>query len=189
MKSLSLSFLSLAVLVGITLTSSAKETVMYKKVDKDGKVVFTDKPIPGSKAVTIKTDVNVVKTPKPTFRKPSTDKPDDSEKKPFQYKMLAIDTPKDDEGIRANDGNVNVVIAITPNLQEGHSVQLRLDGNDTGQPQKIPYFSLSGVERGTHQLQAVVINDGSGDVVQSSDSISFHALIASRLNQNRRNKR
>lgn len=163
---------------------------MYKKIDKDGNVVFTDKPIPGSKPITVKTDVNVVTTPKPTYKPPSVNEPAEmADEEKFQYDVFAIDSPKDDEGIRANDGRVNVVVAITPNLKPNHSVQLRLDGNSVGQAQKIPYFNLTEVERGTHQLQAEVVEDGSGETVQTTEAISFHALIASRLNQNRRKKR
>ncbi|GAA0205646.1 DUF4124 domain-containing protein [Kangiella japonica] len=190
MKSLYLTVLSLFVLASCSLAVLAKETVMYKKIDKDGNVVFTDKPIPGSKPITVKTDVNVVSTPKPTFKAPSISQPTEMvDEKEFQYEVLAIDTPKDDEGIRANDGRINVIVAVTPNLRPNHSVQLKMDGNNTGQAQKIPYFNLSDVERGTHQLQAVIIDDDSGEAVQSSDTVSFHALIASRLNQNRRKKR
>lgn len=190
MKSLSVTVISLLALSFCFIAVSAKETVMYKKIDKDGNVVFTDKPIAGSKPITVKTDVNVVSTPKPTYKAPAQNVPSEyADEEVFQYEVLAIDTPKDDEGVRANDGRINVIVAITPNLQPNHSVQLKMDGNNVGQAQKIPYFNLTEVERGTHQLQAVVIEDGSGETVQSSDTMSFHALIASRLNQNRRKKR
>ncbi|PXF64007.1 DUF4124 domain-containing protein [Kangiella spongicola] len=191
MKSLLVTIVSLLALSCGSIATSAKETVMYKKIDKDGNVVFTDKPIPGSKPITVKTDVNVVSTPKPAYKAPTisdSSEEDDDEKK-FKYEVLAIDTPKNDEGIRANDGRINVIVAVTPNLRPNHSVQLKLDGNNVGQAQKIPYFNLTEVERGTHQLQAMIIDDDSGETVQSSDAISFHALIASRLNQNRRKKR
>lgn len=191
MKSLLVTIVSLLALSCGSIATSAKETVMYKKIDKDGNVVFTDKPIPGSKPITVKTDVNVVSTPKPAYKAPTlsdSSEADDDVKK-FKYEVLAIDTPKNDEGIRANDGRINVIVAVTPNLRPNHSVQLKLDGNNVGQAQKIPYFNLTEVERGTHQLQAMIIDDDSGETVQSSDAISFHALIASRLNQNRRKKR
>lgn len=190
MKSLTLTALALFALASYSIAILAKETVMYKKIDKDGNVVFTDKPIPGAKPITIKTDVNVVTTPKPTYKAPPLNEPPvmPVEEK-FQYEVLAIDTPKNDEGIRANDGRINVVVAVTPNLRPNHSVQLKLDGSNVGQAQKIPYFTLTEVERGTHQLQAEVVEDGSGETVQTTEAISFHALIASRLNQNRRKKR
>lgn len=166
----------------------AKETVMYKKVDANGKITFTDKPIPGAKAIKVKTDTNVVSTPKlRTLNQPRMNA-QQTDAKPFKYEVLAIDTPKDDEGVRANDGSVNVVIGVTPNLQPNHSIQLQLDGSKVGQQQKIPYFTLTEVERGTHGLQAVIINDETNEPVQSSDTITFHALKTSILNNNNRKK-
>lgn len=168
---------------------AAKETVMYKKIDEDGNVVFTDKPIPGSKAIKVKTETNVVETPKPSFRPQITQEKKPEGKDNFKYDVLAIDMPKNDEAVRANAGNINVVVAITPNLQTRHSVQLKLDGQNKGQQQSVPYFTMTEVARGTHQLQAVIVDKETGEEIQSSEAISFHTLRASRLNNKRRNKR
>lgn len=170
---------------------SANETVMYKKIDKDGNVVFTDKPIPGSKPVKIKTDTNVVETPKVTLPKrtrPNNNRQDQTQQE-FSYDTFAIDAPKNDEAIRANDGNINVVVGLSPRLLPNHSVQLKLDGKDISQAQKVPYFSLSEMERGTHELQAVIVDDETGEEVQNSETITFHILIASRLNNKKRRNR
>lgn len=166
-------------------TVAANETVMYKKVDKNGKVTFTDKPIPGSTPITIKTNTNVVKTPKPTLiqRQPKDAPNEDKGEQAFKYEVLSIDSPSNDKAVRANDGDINVIVGITPNIQPQHSLQLLLDGEAVGTAQKGPYFSLNNVNRGTHQLSVKVIDDESKDTVQTSESITFHLLRASRLNR------
>lgn len=161
---------------------AADETVMYKKVDENGNVTFTDKPIPGSTLIKVETDVNIVDTPKTNFQI----KAQKDEEQPFQYDVLAIDQPQNDQGVRANDGTINVVVGLTPQLKIEHSLVLKLDGQQYGQRQKVPYFALSGVERGTHDLQVVVMNDDTDEEVQTSQAIKFHALKTSILNNNRR---
>lgn len=161
---------------------AAKETVMYKKVDKDGNITFTDQAIPGSQQITVKTDVNVVTTPKPRVLRPNPDASSANQQKPFKYDVLAIDTPKNDEPVRANNGDINIVAGISPNLRRGHSVQLSMDGSAVGSIQKIPYFNLNNVDRGTHKISISVINDDTQEVIQTSEIISFHVLRASILN-------
>lgn len=162
-------------------SSSAKETVMYKKIDENGKIIFTDKPIPGSKPITIKTDTNVVSTPKPV-REEREEQPSPKganempEQDTFQYQVLAIDTPTNDESVTANGGELNVIVGITPNIQPNHSLQLVMDGKAASSPQKIPYFSLKNTASGTHQLAVTVIDDDTGEQIQESDAITFHIL-------------
>ena len=184
MKSL-LKLFSVVLLISTGGAGVTKETVMYKKVDKNGKITFTDKPIPGSTPITIKTDTNVVSTPKPqvTQRQPVNNPDDNSEQEPFQYEVLAIDEPSNDEAVRANSGDLNVIVGITPNIQPNHSLQLMMDGSLVGTPQNSPYFSLNNVDRGTHQLAVTVIDKDTKKQIQTSETITFHLLRASILNR------
>ncbi|WP_223668765.1 DUF4124 domain-containing protein [Kangiella shandongensis] len=171
---------------GVLTALAANETVLYKKVDKDGNVIFTDKPIPGSTPVKVNTDKNTVETPRSSFRTRQEVNDEDSEEA-FQYEVLAIDSPQNDEGIRANDGNINIIAGITPQLKAEHSLQLVIDGSAYGSAQKLPYFNLTNVDRGTHTASIDVINDKTQEVIQSSQPITFHVLRASRLHNKRRN--
>ncbi|AKE51293.1 DUF4124 domain-containing protein [Kangiella geojedonensis] len=186
MKLLPLTLFTLFTMAGSLLSNAANETVMYKKVDKNGKVTFTDKPIPGSTPITIKTNTNVVDTPKPTIKPKTFSTPeelDDKSQEPFKYEVLAVDSPEHDQAVRANSGDINIIVGLTPSLQPNHSLQLIMDGSPVGSQQKIPYFALNGVDRGTHQISVQVIDDESKDTVQTSESITFHLLRASRLNR------
>ncbi|NVK21656.1 MAG: DUF4124 domain-containing protein [Kangiellaceae bacterium] len=161
-------------------TLSANETVMYKKVDKNGRVIYTDKPIPGAKPITVKTNTNVISTSKPVVTQKL--KLEEEKEETFEYSVLSIDKPSNDEAIRANDGNLYVIVGISPQLQPNHSVRLQMDGIAIGQAQKVPYFSLSNVDRGTHKLTAVIIDDDSQKILKTSEASSFHMLRATVLN-------
>ncbi|WP_195758367.1 DUF4124 domain-containing protein [Kangiella sp. HZ709] len=191
-------YLSSALLLAtVSAKSSAEEKTLYKKIDKNGRVIFTDKPLPGAKKVVVDTSKNVMAIPKVKTNKNVEDKfvvgfgkrkqDDNNEKtKPFQYQLLSIEKPTNDEAVRANDGNLYIIVAITPMLQREHSIRLLMDGEAASPDQKVPYFSLTSVDRGTHQLTAQVIDDSTGEILQSSESTEFHLLRASRLQNNRR---
>ena len=159
------------------LASAADEAVLYKKVDKDGNVVFTDKPIPGSKEVKVKTDVNVVKRPKPTI-KPDPEinqdegTEDDEEK---IYDVLAIDKPSNNQAVQLVGGKFTVIVGISPKLKSGHSLQLYLNGSDRGRPQSSAYFSVTDIGKGSYTLKIAVLDSQTEEIIQSSDSITVMA--------------
>lgn len=163
--------------------TSAGATVLYKTVDKDGKVTYTDKPSDEAEAITVQTDRNVVSTPRMNSGspQPSNDKEEKSEG--TAYDIFAIDSPADEEGVRANDGSVNIVVGISPRIHPNHSIRMHMDGAPVGQDQKIPYFNLANVDRGSHELVAMVINDETQEIVQISKSVTFHLLRTSNLNR------
>ena len=173
--------LSLLFVTALWMTMS-DATVLYKKVDKDGKVTYTDKPIEGAEAITVKTNQNVVSTPRISPSK-QQQADDDQEEQGSKYEVFAIDSPSNDQGVRANDGVVNIVIGISPHIQPNHSIRLHMDGIQVGQDQKIPYFNLANVARGTHELVAMVINDETQEIVQTSNAVTFHVLRTSILNR------
>ncbi|MBD3654617.1 DUF4124 domain-containing protein [Kangiella sp.] len=172
--------LSLLCIASLAATQ-ADATVLYKKVDKDGKVTYTDKPSEDAEAITVKSNRNVVSTPR--MNTPPPQGTDEEEQQEAQYDVFAIDSPGSDEGVRANDGTVNIVIGISPQIQPNHSIRLHMDGAQVGQDQKIPYFNLGNVDRGTHELVAMVINDETQEIVQTSKAVTFHVLRTSILNR------
>lgn len=176
---------SISILLACGFSSFAEEKVLYKKVDKNGRVTFTDKPVPGSTKVVVNTNKNLMAIPRVKSNPKVADK-DEKNEKEKAYQLIAIEQPSNDEAIRANDGNLYVIVALTPHLARNHSMRLLMDGSQVGQDQKVPYFSLTNIERGTHELTAQVIDDETGTVLQSSKSISFHILKSSRLQKNRR---
>ena len=172
----------LVLLISTVSFSLANATVLYKKVDKDGNVTYTDKPSEDAEAITVKTNRNVVTTPRVNSTTNQT-KTGDKEAQEFAYEVFAIDSPNDDEGVRANDGSMTVVVGISPSIQPNHSIRLHMDGVQVGQDQKIPYFNLANVNRGTHELIAMVINDETQEIVQTSQAVTFHLLRTSILNR------
>jgi len=171
------SFFLLSILLSLHLTTAlfaADEAIMYKKTDKNGNVVFTDKEIPGSKPIKVKTDTNVISRPKPTVFQPQTGtEPDDNEDNVYQ--TFEIDKPNNNQAVQTVNGNVTVIANLSPRLQPKHLLQIFVDGEPVGPPQRSLYFALTKIEKGPHQLSLVAIHMDTGEEVQSSESVSFKA--------------
>jgi hypothetical protein len=88
--------------------------------------------------------------------------------------------PANEETVHDNEGNVVVQVAVSPTLAPGNRIVLLLDGRQVSR-QPGTTLALSGVERGTHTLQAQVV-DTNGATLVASPPVTFYMWQASRLN-------
>ncbi|MBL1142534.1 MAG: DUF4124 domain-containing protein [Proteobacteria bacterium] len=146
------------------------ETV-YKSVDEDGNIIFTDKPSEEAEEIKIE-KLETIENPNPAKYKPS---PKQAEESAFQYESLTVSSPENGAGIRSNNGNVSISLSLEPALQTGHKIIISMDGKEIGSGSSV---SLQNVDRGTHSISASVI-DGSGKKLISTSS-SFSLLRATK---------
>jgi hypothetical protein len=99
---------------------------------------------------------------------------------------IAIVQPADDETVHDNLGNVTVQVAVSPGLAQGNRIVLLLDGQPVAQGAATG-FALSGIERGSHALQAQVVGSG-GATLAASPPVNFHMWQASKLFPSRKPK-
>ena len=160
-------------------TSHALAAGIFKQVLDDGTVLYSDKASPGA--------VEVFLPPLQTFQAQSVPLADsdgeDGEVVPAfpGYESFSIVQPANNETLRDNGGNVAVSLAVKPELQPGHRVDIRMNGTSLGVGGSTS-LSLTNVDRGTHTLHAV-IQDASGKEVASTGSVVFHLHRASALNR------
>ncbi|MDE1461713.1 DUF4124 domain-containing protein [Spartinivicinus poritis] len=155
---------------------AASYAEIYKTIDKDGKVVFTDNP-EGKPAEEVELKKgNTISLP-PAKISPSS-KSSDINSKSFSYREFNIKKPTQDATIRGS-GNFSVLAAISPNLRPGDSVQLYIDGKPYGSKQKGLLFNLNNVDRGTHSIVVKVLN--SDGRVLNSASVTVHVHRSSAL--------
>lgn len=100
--------------------------------------VFSDKPQPGAKEVTLK-PLNVVPLPKPDKTKPAADQqepvPANLDAAAPAYERFAVVYPEDNGSIVANTAVFDVRVAVEPALKlgEGHAIAVSLNGRPVGQ--------------------------------------------------------
>jgi hypothetical protein len=151
---------------------------IYKTVDANGNVVFTDiAPVdrsgqPAAQPVTVD-PVNSYQPP-PAPVPQQGDAPPESDDVGY-YAEIAVISPLEDETIRDNSGNVQIQITIAPRLRGDHRLMLILDGNDIGLEAVNGVFELSNVDRGTHTAAGRVI-DQLGNTVIESSPVTFNLM-------------
>lgn len=181
-------------LLTLTLATSAlAATKIYRVVDADGNVIFTDVPPEqrrGSEQTSEVIDVRPANAyDSPDRRRDQTGRDlwivEDANAEegeptdvPVVYTEVAVLSPAADEAVRANDGTILVSGAVRPELGEGHQVQLTLDGAVHSQSVSAQ-FTLTNVDRGTHSVSLSVV-DQNGAVLATSATHRFHVLRAHR---------
>jgi hypothetical protein len=157
----------------IFLVSNTNAHQLYRHVGPNGEVYFTDQPSPDSVPVEI-SPINVTPALSPSrITPPETEKP---EALAF-YKYFNILSPTEDQGVRANDGNVIINFSLQPALKPGHTIKLKIDGEDgelvqSGESLTVNLFNVS---RGLHAVQAFVL-DGNENMLMHAGPVSFHVL-------------
>lgn len=149
----------LALLIGSFATAE-----VYRVVDEQGRVTFTDSPPPGSKAEQLNLqDSNRLPPPAVQVARPES-KPDAG----IPDYRVAITSPPPDFHVNPGIRDLNVEISVTPSLRSGHRIELTDNG------EVVPGRSLQNiVVRGTHILLARVV-DGNGHVLSESEPVQIH---------------
>ncbi|HEY4732050.1 MAG TPA: DUF4124 domain-containing protein [Gammaproteobacteria bacterium] len=140
---------------------------VYRTVDDQGNVVFSDTPVEGAEKIRVDEIQTIAPDEVPKFV--YTPPPEVVE----TYSKLEIVSPENDSVIQSDEGNVTVSAVLEPalNLRAGHYLVLYLDGNEAASGTS-PQFILSNIERGTHILDIAVV-DQSGNQVINSPTVSF----------------
>tara|TARA_A100001037_G_scaffold131137_2_gene118902 strand:+ start:44533 stop:45144 length:612 start_codon:yes stop_codon:yes gene_type:complete len=163
--------------------SAHAETKIYKKVDAHGNVSFTDVPPRAheqAEAVDLGRSNSFAPpdTPAPAAEPTSTAPGADAEAREGdqqKYAALKIVSPAHDATVRQNAGNLTVTASVTPALAGNRKMQLLLDGVVASGPSRTTTFQLLNVDRGTHELQAQVV-DPAGRALFTSPASVFHML-------------
>ncbi len=151
---------------------------VYRSTGEYGEPVYSDEPQPGSTKVdvppiTIIPSVPVTQPPRaPSATAPSAE----------GYQRFAIVSPSADAAIRDNAGNVHVGLSLSPGLQAGDRIRIYLDGSAWGDPFRSTSMTLTNVSRGSHTLQAAVV-DETGAEIARTDTVTFHVQRVSSLLQ------
>ena len=168
---------ALVLLLALLTTSVDVNAKIYKSVDAEGRVVFTDIP-PKDDQQSVEVETYNTYTPATPIATPESEAEVEEpvEDVAPSYTSLRITAPSDDEPVRENAGNVTISVTSTPALDtsRGHTLQVLLDdvvmANGEGNS-----LSLTNVDRGTHSV-IVQIVDAQGEIKITSEAVTFHML-------------
>ena len=139
---------------------------VYKHVDENGNITFTDTPPADSELIEIRAP-NSISAPVPIeYHQEAAPTVAAAEK----YKV-EITAPANETIIPRGPGNFSVSASVTPGLQADSRLQLLIDGAARGEPQGGTSWALTNVFRGTHTLEVAVV-DGKGKQLAKSAGIT-----------------
>ncbi|KPU83241.1 hypothetical protein JI57_01925 [Psychromonas sp. PRT-SC03] len=164
-------FIYMFSLVFLSCNVYASSTSIYKEVDAQGNVHFSDKSSQQGQSVSIKIN-NVFSASKKTQAEKKIQPTQKQKTKIIDYQTNII-SPHNDISIRSNNGQLNVQVKISPNLLSTHRLQFFMDGIKIGKQQHASIFTLQGVDRGTHLLQVHLI-DKEKQIISKSPIVRVH---------------
>ena len=152
------------------LLAGSAHAEVYKSINADGEVVYSDTRTQGAEAV--KLPALPTYTPPPVT--PSTPSKAETVEKAV-YEDFVFLKPEDNATIRNNQGIINAELKLTPGLRSkrNHRVQFYLDGEAYGKPGNSIRTTMSNVDRGEHSLTASVL-DANGDAIISAAPVIVH---------------
>ncbi len=167
-------------LISIAMLCLSASAEVYKTVDENGKVTFTDTP-PADDTSAEKVElppINGQPPVTPTTRRPP---PQNQDTVPTKYKVL-ITSPKNDTQVLADQSSISIQVALEPGLHRSHRVEIYDNGqliSDEGSS-----ITISNLGRGTHSISAKVVTKG-GRVLGTAPSVQFHVFRPSALTRSR----
>jgi len=169
LKGKSVVLLALAALVA----SSVGAQVIYKVVQEDGTVLYTDQPIPGAKPLDL-SEVNSAVMPR--LATPPA-QPVDAEQPDGETYKIEVVAPAPETTIRDNQGRVSITARLSP--RANGQFHLWLNNQKIGS-QSSGAFMVEGLNRGAHTF-FITATDNTGKTLASSDPQTFYMHQASAL--------
>lgn len=160
-----------AVCAAIAFASQASAaTVLYRWVDSDGIVHYSDRPVPGAQKV----QIAAAQTYKSTPISGGTTRRASAQPAAPQYRSVAITSPTEGQTFTNTGGKIDGAAAVDPPLAAGHQLWFLIDG--TRQPDPADGLAASfDVGRGAHTL-AAVITDDQGRELATAPPVTFYVL-------------
>ena len=165
-------------LLFITCLSLSAQAALYKHTNEDGEVTYSDAP-PFAGAREMEAPP-IQRTPSVKYKPTAEKKAEEEKEQAFKYLTFAIDQPKNDETLRSNNGSINIMFKLIPelNTKEGHYINVYVDDKLVKKQTQNLTITLANIDRGSHNIKAEIKNK-QGQLLSSSGSTphSYAPLI------------
>ena len=160
-----------SLLIPAMLCSFTVCAALYKGLDEEGKVIYSDKPFENSEQFT-PPNITVVDAPKVPVKEEAVEEEEKATE--TKYTKFRISAPKQDQTIW-NEPDLMVSLQITPALSvaEGHTTWLLMDGKPIVKNSQSLLLQIGRSDRGEHKLQAQVRNK-KGKIIKRSKPVTVH---------------
>ena len=166
-----------AVISSLLASVEIYSTEIYKVVDANGNITYTDQPEP---------EAQLAPLALPAVNKISAAEPGPAGiNQPLNAEQLApppvfagytqayILSPEHDQIIPNQQRNIIIQLSLQPQLQPGHRVQFLRNGQPQGAPVGATAYQLEDLERGSHQINAQ-IQTAQGKIILALKPVTIH---------------
>ena len=164
-------YFSFAVLVVVAtlLLPKAGTAGVYKYLDENGRIAYSDKPVDGAKKMKLQ------RSPTPPAEDEASEEElseDNEEQEVTSYKALKLLNPTQNKVVSDRSGSVQVILLPSPRLSSQHQLIINVDGKDISRGRHAN-LNLANVHRGSHTVSGRIV-DADGNVMIESPSVTFH---------------
>ena len=164
-------FIVLHLLVLALLSESLAAAEIYKVINADGSVSYSDQPpVEGAAEEVVLPDLFV--TPSVPVRPIASVTPTAA----VTPKIVRIHSPLDEEIVRGSDNRLSVSVSVSPSIEDNEKLQLFQNGNAYGQPQSSGQWNLSRLNPGTHKI-SVQLLDANGQNRGQSTTVTVYVIL------------
>lgn len=161
----------------LLIASLVNASEVYRHVDENGNITFSDQPQQGADKIEVE-PANIQSFPKAPVITALPENPDAN----FRYNTLTIVYPENETTLR-NTGDISISAAVAPQLKKKHQVRFTDNGQTVAEPTDNLSIQLKNLSRGSHQLQAQIL-DEKGKVLISSSPVTIYVHRKSTLHKN-----
>ena len=175
----------LCFVLGALAASAASAAVIYKWIDADGLVHYSDQAVPGAEKIYTSSSARsgtVV---------PLAASPNQAAKKPpapgaLEFTQFAITSPAADQTF-FGDEMIGVHLALAPGLKPNQIITWHLNGKQlSDQPPDATSFVIPRLDRGAYAIAATITDQSTGESL-STGSVSFYVRQPSELSPQHKN--
>lgn len=163
----------------LSLLAGAVHADVYRQIDAQGNVTFSDERSSGAEAIEVK-PVTTIKLPKPQDLETKKQPAQKEQQEKSLYSMVVIAAPQNNQAFTSGNGNVEFQLISEPALRNGHQYEVTVDGQPVGQSTTRTLL-VQNMDRGTHQAGVNIVNQNGVQII-SGPGITFTIHRPSRLN-------
>lgn len=173
------------VLIGTLLSLLAAPTLgqtIYKSVDENGNVFYSDRPPEGTKqedAVQLPPVNALPEQPQGSNPYPANTPPNNERDAAIDY-SLSLASPAPESHVNPGQRDLPIVLNASPALAPEHRFAFYMDGKLLAESRSNQYV-VEEIYRGEHQIRAMII-DENGNMLQETETITIYVHRPSKLN-------
>lgn len=170
---------AILILLLMIMTHTAVHAELFKWVDAEGNIIYSDQPPPdhGKKDTEIDPEtlpqIITVPTPEISTSPSSSNTASNKNSASKRYQELTIVEPVHDTSVRENSGKVKITVHVSPDnfAERGDKLIIYMDDVEVSRGEQTS-ITLDNVDRGTHQVKAALLNSR-GQVIKETNITSF----------------